>query len=122
MTSAGAGPRFDVRIVDEVLTEDLARCTSAARASIEPTVAELREKGAPREWLRRCEEEGRDGTRLGGCVKLYIPPPAGRWGAVLTADEEASRPALMLIAVGERHPAQSWKPSVYEIAHRRLHM
>jgi len=25
----------------------------------------------PREWLRRCEEEGRDGTRLGGCVKLY---------------------------------------------------
>ena len=122
MASAGAGPRFAVRIVDEVLTEDLARCTPAARASIKPAVVELREKGVPREWLRRCGEEGRDGTRLGGCVKLYIPPPAGQWGAVLTADEEASKPALVLIAVGERHPTQSWKPSVYEIAHRRLHV
>lgn len=85
-------------------------------------VAILREEGAPREWLRRCEEEGRDGTRLGGCVKLYIPQPGGQWGAVLAGDEEAAKPALVLVAVGERHPAQLWKPSVYEIAHRRLHM
>lgn len=120
--SAGAGPRFDVRVVDEVLAEDLAHCTPAARASIEPMIATLSEEGAPREWLRRCEEEGRDGTRLGGCVKLYIPQPAGQWGAVLAGDEEVAKPALVLIAVGERHPAQPWKPSVYEIAHRRLHM
>jgi len=119
---AGAGPRFEVRVVDEVLTEDLAHCTPAACASIEPIVAMLREEGAPREWLRRCEGEGRDGTRLGGCVKLYIPQPAGQWGAVLAGDEEAAKPALVLVAVGERHPAQPWKPSVYEIAHRRLHM
>jgi hypothetical protein len=31
---AGAGPRFDVRVVDEVLTEDLVHSTQAARASI----------------------------------------------------------------------------------------
>jgi hypothetical protein len=49
--SAGAGPRFEVRVVDQVLAEDLARCTSAARAAIEPTVATLRDEGAPREWL-----------------------------------------------------------------------
>jgi hypothetical protein len=41
-------------------------------------------------------------------------------GAVLAGDEEATKPALVLVAVGERHPAQRWKPSVYEIAHRRL--
>jgi hypothetical protein len=82
----------------------------------------VRKEGVPREWLRRCEEEGHDGTRLGGCVKFYIPPPAGRWGAVLVADEEAAKLALVLIAVGERHPARAWKPSVYEIAHRRLRM
>jgi hypothetical protein len=76
--SAGAGPRFEVRVVDEVLAEDLARCTAAARAAIEPMVATLRNRGAPREWLRRCEEEGQDGTRLKGCVKLYIPQPAGQ--------------------------------------------
>lgn len=120
--SAGAGPRFEVRVIDEVLREDLARCTLAARTAIEPIVAALREEGAAREWLRRCEEEGQDGTRLGGCVKLYIPQPAGQWGAVLVGDEGAARPALVLIAVGERHPARPWKPSVYEIAHRRLHM
>lgn len=122
MASAGAGPRFDVRVVDEVLTEDLARCTLAARAAIEQMVVMLREEGAPLDWLRRCEDEGRDGTRLGGCVKFYIPQPAGQWGAVLAGDVEAGKPALVLIAVGERHPAQPWKPSVYEIAHRRLHM
>jgi hypothetical protein len=42
--SAGAGPRFEVRVVDEVLAEDLARCTAAARTAIEPMVATLREK------------------------------------------------------------------------------
>ncbi len=118
--SAGEGLRFDVRVVDEVLAEDLARCTPAARAAIKPVVAEFRSKGAPREWLLRCEEEGRDGTRLRGCVKLYIPQPAGQWGAVLSGDEEASKPALVLVAVGERHPARPWRPSVYETAHRRL--
>ena len=118
--SPGAGPRFEVRVVDEVLAEDLARCTKAARTAIEPVVAEVSRDGVPFEWLRRCEEEGRDGTRLGGCVKFYIPRPAGQWGAVLVGDEEAAKPALALIAIGERHPAQQWKPSVYEIAHRRF--
>ena len=53
-------------------------------------------------------------------MKLYIPQPAGQWGAVLSADREAKKPALVLVAVGERHPARPWKPSVYEIAHRRI--
>jgi hypothetical protein len=119
---AGGGPRFAVRVVDEVLAEDLAHCTPAARSAIEPMIANLRKQGAPSEWLRRCEDEGRDGTRLGGCVKLYIPQPVGQWGAVFAADRKAGRPALVLIAVGERHPAQLWKMSVYEVAHRRLHM
>jgi hypothetical protein len=117
--SAGEGPRFEVRIDEILLAEDLARCTQAARAAIEPMITELRDAGALIKWLRRCEDEGRDGTRLGGCVKLYIPQPAGRWGAVLAADEEASKPTLVLLAVGERHPERSWRPSVYEIAHRR---
>ncbi|MBS1882329.1 MAG: hypothetical protein JSS97_05170 [Actinobacteria bacterium] len=119
--SAGAGPRFEVRVIDAVLAEDLTRCTGAARAAIEPVVAEVQRDGVPYKWLRRCEAEGHDGTRLGGCVKFYIPRPAGRWGVVLTGDEEATMPALILLAVGERHPVQQWKPSVYEIAHRRLH-
>jgi hypothetical protein len=118
--SAGVGPRFEVRVDDGLLADDLTRCTRAARAAIEPVVAEVRRDGVPYEWLRRCEEEGHDGTRLGGCVKFYIPRPAGQWGAVLAGDEQATKPALVLLAIGERHPARRWKPSVYEIAHRRL--
>ena len=118
--SAGAGPRFEVRIDEELLAEDLAHCTQAARTAIEHVVAELRREGAPYEWLLRCEEDARDGTRLGGCVKFYIPRPAGQWGAVLAGDEQAAKPALVLLAVGERHPAQPWRPSFYEMAHRRL--
>ncbi len=38
----------------------------------------------------------------------------------LRRDREAKKPALVLVAVGERHPARPWKPSVYEIAHRRI--
>jgi hypothetical protein len=117
--SAGGAPRYEVRVDEILLAEDLARCTQAARAAIEPVIAEVGDAGVLLKWLRRCEEEGRDGTRLGGCVKFYIPQPAGRWGAVLAADEEASRPALVLLAVGERHPDRPWRPSVYEIAHRR---
>jgi hypothetical protein len=77
--------------------------------------------GVPVGSLRPCDAEARDGTRLGGCAKLYIPQPDGRWGAVFTIDMAASKPALLLLAVGERHPARPWKLSVYEIAHRRLH-
>jgi hypothetical protein len=117
--SAGESPRFEVRIDEILLAEDLTRCTQAARTAIEPMVASLQDVGIPVKWLRRCEGEGRDGTRLKGCVKVYIPQPAGRWGAVLAADEEASKPALVLLAVGERHPDRPWRPSVYEIAHRR---
>jgi hypothetical protein len=39
--------------------------------------------GLPRERLLVCDAEGRDGTRLGGCVKTNVPWPAGRFGAVM---------------------------------------
>jgi hypothetical protein len=39
---------------------------------------------------------------------------------VFSIDCEPSKPALVLLAVGERHPQRPWKPSVYEIAHRRF--
>jgi hypothetical protein len=105
---------------EETLTEDLARASKAATAVVESAIRDLETAGVPVGSLRPCEAEARDGTRLGGCVKHYIPQPDGQWGAVLSVDREASKPALVLVAVGERHPARPWKPSVYENAHRRL--
>jgi hypothetical protein len=36
-----------------------------------------------------CEAEGRDGTRLPACFKVYLPEPDGKFGMVLalTGDE-----------------------------------
>jgi hypothetical protein len=108
--------------VDErVLAEDLGHATNAARTAIEPAIRKLGQGGVAVNTLRPCDAEARDGTRLGGCVKHYIPQPDGQWGAVFSIDSEAAKPALLLLAVGERHPAKPWQRSVYEIAHRRLH-
>lgn len=70
-----------------------------------------------------CAVEGRDGTQLGGCVKTYVPWPAGRFGGVLVAVSHPERPVgLRVIAFGVRHqPRHAHTLSVYEIAHRRLH-
>lgn len=75
--SAGGGPGFEIRVADQALDEDLAHCTAAGRSAIEKVPSAPSKEGIPRDWLRRCEAEGRDGTRLGGCVKLYTPQPAG---------------------------------------------
>lgn len=72
--SAGAGLRFEVRVSDQVVDEGLPRCTKAGQAAIESVIDEVRRDGVPREWLLRCEGEGYDGTRLGGCVaRCFLP-------------------------------------------------
>lgn len=114
-------PHFAVRVDDPLLKEDLAHATSAGRAAIAQIVDALKRTGVPKSWLKRCHAEHTDGTDLPGCVKLYIPQPAGPWGAVLTGDKLATVPTLVLLAVGQRHPAQPWTPSVYQVAHQRLH-
>lgn len=117
----GAGSvRFAVRIDSAVLDEDLAHATDAGRTAIKRALAEVADDGVPYLWLKRCQAEGRDGTRLPGCVKFYVPQPDGKWGAVLTADTHDGTKTLLLLAAGERHPAQPWRPSVYQVAHARL--
>ena len=106
MPDQPGGPRFAVRVDDAVLEEDLAHATVAGRQAIGPAIARLARDGVPAAWLKRCQAESRDGTRLPGCVKIYLPPPDGPWGAVLSADTAAGVPALVLIAVGHRHPVQ----------------
>jgi hypothetical protein len=111
-----------VRVDDVTLEEDLARTTDAGRTAIRPVIDQLRSTGVPKDWLKRCEAEHQSGTDLGGCVKLYIPQPVGPWGAVLTGDRHVTAPTLVLLAVGIRHhPRDSNAPTVYQLAHRRLH-
>jgi hypothetical protein len=119
-TSDRPQARFAVSVDEYLLEEDLAHTTAAGRAAIAPVIDQLKRTGVPKSRLKRCQTEGRDGTQLAGCVKLYIPHPNGPWGAVLTGDKLATIPTLVLLAAGRRHPVQPWTPSVYQVAHKRL--
>ena len=72
--------------------------------------------------LRRCDPEGRDGTKLPACFKVYLPAPNGKFGMVFRFVRESEGLALRYLAFGVRHqPRDSNTQTVYEIAHRRLH-
>lgn len=120
MAAQSPGPAFPVHVDEQELAEDLSHASQAGRTAIESMIGQLRADGVPKGWLEKCDAEARDGTRLAGCVKLYIPQPAGQWGAVFFGGIADDKPTLFLLAVGKRHPETPWRPSVYEIAHRRL--
>jgi len=78
--------------------------------------------GVPSDDLRRCEAEGSDGTLLPHCLKVYMPPPAGRFGMVFQLEIVNGRGRLRYLAFGVRHhPRGSTARTVYQIAHQRLH-
>ncbi|HEX2393292.1 MAG TPA: hypothetical protein VHI77_10280 [Solirubrobacterales bacterium] len=120
MAAQSSGPAFPVHVDEREVDEDLSHATDAGLTAITAMIEEMKANGVPASWLRRCDPEAQDGTRLPGCVKIYIPQPAGQWGAVFLGGSLDGRPTLFLLAVGERHPGAPWRPSVYEIAHRRL--
>jgi hypothetical protein len=118
-----AEPVFPVGFDDDALEEDLAHLPATAEKELRAFHAEMRRLGGiPKSRLFVCQAEGRDGTRLGGCVKTYIPWPGGRFGAVFIAVTHPARPlALRAIAFGIRHrPRRSSAPTVYEVADKRL--
>lgn len=123
MEPGAPGSSFPVRVNRTWLKADLDNASPAGRETLASAVAGFTNAGVPIDRLKTCDAEGRDGTRLEGCVKAYVPPPLGPWGAVFTAavSQEGEGPALVLMAAGERHPSRPWRPSVYEVAHRRLH-
>lgn len=116
-------PAFPVGFDDDALAEDLDHLPAAAEEALRQFRKTTRRLGGiPRSQLMACQAEGRDGTTLPGCVKTYVPWPAGRFGAVMVAVTHPARPlALRVVAFGIRHrPQGSSAPTVYEVADRRL--
>jgi hypothetical protein len=102
--------------------EDLARTTPAGRKAAETARSAYEQNGIPFEYLRSVEEEGRDGTVLPDCAKVYLPQPAGRFGMVFRAIKVDDRMHLACLAFGVRHPPKdSRRPTVYQLAHQRIH-
>jgi hypothetical protein len=109
-----------VEFNEDAIAEDLTHHPPVARRALDLFRREVdHDGGLSFSRLKRCDEEGRDGTRLAGCVKTYVPWPAGRFGLVLLPVAHSTKPlALRAFAYGVRHPATN-KPSVYEIADQR---
>jgi hypothetical protein len=119
--------RVAVLIDPDVWRQEVERldARSGARIAAERERSQLEREGVSRALLQRCEEEGPDGTRLGGLVKAYVPlregPPSQRpFGFVFRPGRGQGQLILGLVAFGERHPRTGTR-SVYERAHKRLH-
>jgi hypothetical protein len=107
---------------EETLATDLKHFPDAAGTGLAQLRREVNHDGGlPKSRLKRCEPEGRDGSRLPGCVKTRVPWPDGPWDIVFRAGQDPNRPfALYTLAYGHRHPTGPGKLSVYEVAGRRL--
>jgi hypothetical protein len=117
-----SGLCFPARFDPEVWEEDLARTTQAGRTAAERARRAYERIGVPRSDLRPCNAEGPLGTALPRCLKVYLPPPAGRFGMVFRAIQVERRLRLELLAFGVRHhPPDSNALTVYQLAHQRLH-
>jgi hypothetical protein len=115
-------PRFPADFDPEAWEEDLARSTDAGRAAGQAVRRDCEQEGVPQSSLRPCDDEGHDGTVLPQCVKLYVPQPSGRFGIVFKVAQAVGRLRLVFLAFGVRHqPRNSNAPTVYQLAHRRLH-
>jgi hypothetical protein len=103
--------------------EDLARTTPAGRQAAEQTREDYEHHGVPIAQLHRVAEHGHDRTILPNCMKVYVPPPDGRFGMIFMLKfQPDGRPVLMFLAFGVRHhPQSSQRPTVYQLAHQRLH-
>jgi len=102
--------------------EDTMRSGRAGAQALREARSQFDQNGVEIKILRRCDPEGRDGTRLPACFKVYLPPPDGRFGMVMRFVRDADGLALRYLAFGVRHhPRGSNAPTVYELADRRLH-
>lgn len=111
-----------VVFTDNAFDEDIARAGSGGRDAAEAARQRYEHDGVPVDKLRHTQDEGPDGTILPKCLKVYLPPPDGRFGMVFELVIAETGALLRYLAFGVRHhPKDSHAPTVYEIAHRRLH-
>ncbi len=107
---------------DAAFAEDLERAADAGREVALAARSSFEESGVPLKELRACDEEGPNGTALVHCVKVRLPLPDGKFGMVFRIELRDGKSVLAFAAFGLRHhPQDSHAPTVYDIAHRRLH-
>ena len=113
--------RFAVRFDEAAWDEDLHHASDTGAEVARQARDRLDQHGLRKSEVHACQAESREGLELPRCVKLYLPPPDGSWGAVLRLRRFDDELMLVVFAFGERHPLRTWRPNVYQLAHRRLH-
>jgi hypothetical protein len=121
-TSAGS-TRFGVRFDELAFSEDIRHATPAGRQVAGAARQRLQADGADPSEFKRCDPDARDGTSLPNCLKAYLPTPDGRWRMIFEVLRDTTTGELVLsyLAFGVAHPEHPWQPSVYQVAHQRLH-
>lgn len=111
MAEPQSEPVFPVGFDDDALDEDLSHLPASAEEALRLFHREVhRLGGIPKSRLMACQAEGRDGTRLGGCVKTYIPWPDGRFGAVFVAVTHPNRPLACELSRSESGTTRANRP------------
>lgn len=123
MQAAGSAGRFGVRFDELAFADDLGHATPAGREVAQAARQRLERDGADPSVFKRCDRDARDGTRLPNCLKTYLPGPDGRWRMIFEVLRDTATGELVLsfLAFGVAHPEHPWQPSVYQVAHQRLH-
>jgi hypothetical protein len=80
--------------------EDTMRSGRAGAQALREARSQFEQEGVEIKVLRRCDPEGRDGTKLPACFKVYLPPPNGKFGMVFRFVRDADGLALRYLAFG----------------------
>jgi hypothetical protein len=119
MPAAKAG-RAPVVFDALAFSEDLRRTTDTGRSVAVQARRVYERDGCPVADLLACDGEAQDGTRLHGCVKVYLPPPVGKFGMVFEISRRGGTVVLAYLSFGVRHhPPDSHALTAYGIADRR---
>lgn len=123
MAEGGGGAGSPAHFDDALFAADLARLPEAARVALEAARERYDREGVPAAERRHCDGQHPTGTRLPGCLKVYIPDPAGPWRIVFQiALLPGGTLGLEYVAAGVAHPPRAGRRrNVYELAHYRLH-
>jgi hypothetical protein len=83
--------------------EDTMRSGRAGAEVLREVRNRFERDGVELKTLRRCDPEGRDGTELPACFKVYLPAPNGKFGMVFRFIRDSEGLSLRCLAFGVRH-------------------
>jgi len=112
-----------VHVDDALFRADVARTSERGRAALISARSRFEQDGVSAVERRACSADHPSGTRLPGCVKVYIPSLDGPWRMIFqVARLGDGRLGLEYLAAGVAHlPHRARARDVYELAHFRLH-